>query len=74
MVNPLQTNIEKARQAREAVNKHCMAARVHETKSHLLVIFPLGFRLDGVRVSMANGVAWACDKALAKMEETWRAS
>lgn len=50
-----------------------MAFRVTETHEHLLVVFPLGFRLDGVRVSMENGIIWACEKALEKMEETWKA-
>ena len=64
-------NIELAEAARKKVREHCMAFAVTESKTHLFVRFPEGYRLDGVRVSMANGITWACEKALAKMEQVW---
>lgn len=66
-------NIEAASDARQRVKNHCMAASVSETKDHLMVTYPPGFYPDAVRVSMANGIAWACDKALEKMEAAWQA-
>lgn len=68
----IKKNIAAANAARAAVRRHCMAFRVTETKDHLIVVFPCGFQLDGVRVSMANGIVWACEKALEKMEQTWK--
>lgn len=55
------------------VREHCMAAKVQRDASHLLVIFPPGYRLDGVRVTMANGIKWACEQALSRMEREWQA-
>lgn len=49
-----------------------MAFVVTESKTHLFVRFPEGYQLDGVRVSMANGITWACEKALVKMEQVWK--
>lgn len=67
----IRDNIAAAKEARAKLRAHCMAFRITETETHLLVIFPTGYRLDGVRVSMTNGIAWACEKALEKMEHVW---
>jgi len=67
----IQTNIKAVSEARAKVKAHCMALSVTESTTHLTVIFPEGFQLDGVRVIMANGVLWAYDKALEKMEKVW---
>jgi len=67
----IQQNTRAAFDARLAVRNHCMATRVVESREHLMVYFPPGYQLDGVRVSMANGVTWACKKAIEKMEATW---
>ena len=64
-------NLKAASEARAKVKAHCMATSVTESTTHLTVIFPEGFQLDGVRVSMANGVLWAYEKALEKMEKVW---
>lgn len=68
----IKANIQAASEARRRVRSHHMAARVQETKEHLLVIYPLGFYPDAVRVSMANGITWAADKAIEKMDEAWK--
>lgn len=67
----IQANLTAASEARAKVKAHPMALRVTETQQHLTVIFPEGFQLDGVRVSMANGKLWAYTKALEKMENIW---
>ncbi len=67
----VQENIKAANEARTKVENHCMAYNVKEDANHLTVIFPLGYQLDGVRVSMANGKLWAYTKALEKMEWAW---
>lgn len=68
----VQANIKAANEARARVKAHCMAVSVEESPSHLLVLYPEGYSVGGVRVSMANGVVWAYDKALEKMEQEWR--
>ena len=68
----IRQNIAVAKDARARLQAHCMAAKIEESRSHLLVIFPPGYGLSGVRVSMANGIAWACDQALQRMEATWK--
>jgi len=68
----IQANIKAATAALDALQAHPMAARVERTAQHLTVLFPPGYRLDGVRVSMANGILWACQKAIEKMETTWQ--
>lgn len=73
-MSTIQANIKAAKAARAKVTAHCMAAKVQEGREHLLVIFPPGYSLDGVRVTMANGVAWAYEKALERMERTWKAA
>lgn len=70
----VQANIRAANEARQRVKEHCMAFKIIETTNHLTVVFPCGFSLDGVRVSMANGIVWACNKAIEKMEQTWKAN
>lgn len=57
--------------ARSAMVRHCMCAKVSETQSHVTVIFPPGYTLDGVRVTLENGKAWAYTKAAEKMEQIW---
>ena len=71
--NTPQQNIAAANGALAKVKAHCMAARVKRDRQHLLVYFPPGYRLDGVRVTMANGVKWACEQALSRMEREWQA-
>lgn len=68
----IQDHIATAKISRDRVAAHCMAAKVEETETHLLVMYPPGYQLDGVRVSKANGIAWACDRALFNMEKAWR--
>jgi len=68
----IQDHIKAAKLARERVVSHCMALKVEETETHLLVIYPMGYQLDGVRVSKTNGIVWACERALINMEKAWR--
>ncbi len=56
-------------QARRSVRQHKLARRVFETDTHLTVVFPLGFKVDGIRIAMDNGPKWAYDKALEKMQK-----
>lgn len=70
----IQQNIDAAKLAREQVTAHCMAFRVEESATHLLVIFPSGYYPDGVRVTKERGVVWACEQALFRMERAWRRS
>ena len=55
------------------VKAHCMAAKVESTRGHLLVTFPPGYRVNGVRVTKTNGMVWACEQALSRMEREWQA-
>lgn len=55
----IQANIRRANEALAAVKAHCMALHVVVAKEHLLVQYPDGYCVDGLRVSMANGLAWA---------------
>lgn len=68
----IQANIRRSKEALATVKAHPMALRVEITKGHLLVRYPEGFRVDGLRVSMANGLAWACEQAVTRMEKHWR--
>jgi hypothetical protein len=67
----IQDNIRRANEALATVKAHCMAFNVVVKKDYLLVWYPLGYRVDGLRVSMANGLAWACNKAIELMEIHW---
>ena len=68
----IQENIARVDRGRRLVKEHCMAARVEEHRTHVLVIFPPGYFPDGVRVTTANGKAWAYDQALIRMERAWQ--
>jgi hypothetical protein len=68
----IQANIYHARESLAAVKAHCMASYVVVTKESLFVKYPEGFRVDGLRVSMTNGLAWACDQAMPRIERHWR--
>ncbi len=70
----VQENIKAAEQAVRSVQEHCMCAKMERNRTHLLVLFPPGYGLDGVRVTTVNGVKWACEQALARMERTWKAA
>lgn len=70
----IQTNLQAARDARAKLANHCMAAKVEETEAHIMVTYPPGHFPDAVRVSKANGIVWACEQALIRMEATWCAA
>jgi len=65
-------NIETVAQAHAALRAHCMSARIEETATHVIVWFPPGYSLAGVRVALAMGKAAAYRKALDVAERTWR--
>lgn len=67
-------NVSAASAAMEAVRAHPMAAKVSVDRSHLTVMYPQGFGLDGVRVTLANGKRWAAEQALTRMEREWTTS
>lgn len=67
----IQANVRRANDALAAVKAHCMAARVEVTKAHLMIWYAPGYRVDGLRVSLANGLAWACEQAIPRMEKHW---
>lgn len=68
----IQANIRRSKEALATVKAHCMALHVKVTKEFLFVKYPDGFRLDGLRVSMANGLTWACEQAVPRMEKHWK--
>jgi hypothetical protein len=72
MTNTIHYNMAAAAEVRSKLVAHCMTANLEETPDHILVYFPPGYQLDGVRVSMANGKKWAYEKALEKAEQTWQ--
>jgi len=67
----IQANLSAVTTIRAKLKGHPLCLTVTESSTHLTVIFPEGFQLDGVRVSMDNGVLWAYEKALEKMEKGW---
>ena len=67
----IQANLAAVATIRARLKEHPLCLTVTESTTHLTVIFPEGFQLDGVRVSMANGVLWAYEKALEKCESIW---
>lgn len=73
-INQIRQHIDAAEAAMKAVHDHCMAHRVTLDKDYLIVIFPDGYQLDGVRVTRQNGVKWAAEQALRKMEQVWTES
>lgn len=69
--DPITENLIAIETAREALQAHCMAARIITDATHLTVYFPPGYPLDGVRVSWGIGKAQAYRKALSVAEQTW---
>lgn len=67
----IQQNIATAKDARKRLADHHMAAKVDETESHIMVTYPPGFFPDAVRVTKANGIVWAVDQALIRMDRAW---
>lgn len=65
-------NIAALADAKRRVQAHPMCAKYEEQPAHLLITYPPGFRVDGLRVSLANGATWAHCEALRKMEQHWR--
>lgn len=72
MITSIQDNVAALSAALARVKDHPMCAKFSETEGHFLILFPPGFRLDGVRVAKAMGKALALDAALAKMELYWK--
>ena len=70
----LQANIARMEKAIAELKAHCMVVSITEDESHIFVRFPPGYPWDGVRVTKANGRAWAYEQALARAEKTWIAS
>ena len=71
-MSAIQTNLAEANAARAKLHAHCMAAKVTEDRHHVTVIFPPGYFPDGVRVTKANGIRWAYEQALIRMERAWQ--
>jgi hypothetical protein len=67
----IQDNIRRANEGLAAVKAHCMALTVEVTKHHLIVMYGPGYRCDGIRLSLENGLANACERAIARMEIHW---
>lgn len=70
---PIVLNIASGSDSMSKLRAHPMAAQVQVDGQHLTVLYPKGFRLDGVRVTLANGIAWSCAQALVRMEGEWLA-
>lgn len=65
-------NIAEADRTARELASHCMAARIERTADHLMVWFPPGYSLGGVRVALAMGQAAANRKALEICEREWK--
>lgn len=70
----IQERIEKVETAKEAVRTHCMCAEFSEDDDYYRVVFPTGFRIDGIRASKDVGHARALNLMLDTMERTWTES
>lgn len=71
-MNPAE-RIEAVQQARKAVEAHCMCARFEDLGGAYRVLYPEGFRLDGVQAVYAQcGKAVALQRMLDAMERHWK--
>ena len=71
----IQENIEKVNALRRRTSRHPMCAKLDETGSRVLVVYPPGAHpyLDAVRVDGSmRGKAWAFEQALDRMEKHWK--
>lgn len=67
-------NIQRVSELRKRVKSHCMCLHYEEDENHVLVYYPEGYRIGGVRVSKGMGLAKALEKALEYMEKEWTES
>ena len=58
----------------EDIKNHCMCADFQDLKYHYLVIFPVGFQIDGVRISKGMGKIKALSVLLERLEREWKSS
>lgn len=68
----VQANIKKLKEIKAEVKNHCLCLDFKEDKNYYIVIFPKGYRLDGVRASKALGKIKALTRILEIMESTWK--
>jgi hypothetical protein len=67
----IQANIAEVAALTEHVKAHPMCARFKNTDTHIYAFYPLGFKLDAVRVCKSGGMANALRLALVRMEKDW---
>lgn len=71
-MNPRE-NAAAVQESLRAVQQHCMCARFEDIGGAFQVLYPEGFRLDGVRATYANcGKKVALDRMLNVMERHWK--
>ena len=68
----IQDNIKRVQTLTGQVVTHCMCAHLKITDAHYFIYYPLGFALDGLRVSRDMGDIKALEKCLEKMEQHWK--
>lgn len=70
----IQENIARKNELVDLVATHCMCAHLSIKPDYYFIYYPLGFQLDGLRVSRGMGEIKSLEKCLEKMELHWKES